>query len=38
MTTKQRNFWLAALALAAMIYFAPEFLASRRAEKPAPPG
>ena len=37
MTTKQRNFWLAALALAAIIYLGPRFLASRPAEKPAPP-
>jgi hypothetical protein len=35
MTTKQRNFWLAALALAAIIYFGPRFLASRRVA-PAP--
>jgi len=36
MTTKQRSFWLAALALAAIVYVGPRFLASRQAA-PAPP-
>ena len=30
MTTKQRNFWLAALALAAIVYVGPSFFSSRR--------
>lgn len=36
MTTKQRSFWLAALTLAAIVYFGPRFLASRQAAT-APP-
>lgn len=34
MTTKQRNFWLAALAVAAIIYVGPRFLASRSTAPP----
>ncbi len=38
MTTKQRNFWLAALALAAIVYFAPTIIHSfRQARVTAPP-
>jgi hypothetical protein len=35
MTTKQRNFWLAALTLAAIVYFGPRFFSARQAA-PAP--